>query len=206
MLNRSKYRKFRSEEEAESWAWEHYEEIMALSPESKLYKDIFAYTGNLFVPVNRVLRALPPYKTSKFTSYDLGAYHEYHDIIPEIIDTLNQYKTPENIVVFRFTHLRVIKNLCGTRWLRSGLEFSDKAFLSTTLLRNHLVAFGKQHHCNCVLELCLPQGTHGAYVSLPNPWDLKEYEFLLPPNIKLKIINIYAFTYPVIIKCIAQVD
>lgn len=128
------------------------------------------------------------------------------EMIPRIADVLNQNKTPEDIIVYRFTHLKVMRNLCGTWLLRSGLTFSDKAFLSTTLLWKQLVPFGKDHHCNCMLKLYLPKGTHGAYVSLNDERDhLREYEFLLPPNLRFKIVKCCFLSYPARIKCVALV-
>lgn len=198
------YREFRDEAEVEAWAWEHYAGLLSMPRDSKLYQDISAYTGSLFTPVNGLMRAIPPYGTPGFFECDPGDFQMAYDAIPGIVDALNQYETPENIVAYRFTHLKVMRGLCRTRWLRSGLIFSDKAFFSTTLLRKQLVQFGKEHRCNCVLKLYLPKGTYGAYVSFKEEWSLlREYEFLLPPNMKFKIVKVCAFTHPVLIECAA---
>lgn len=191
----------------EAWAWEHYANLLNMPRDSKVYQDISAYTGSLFTPVNRLMRALPPYGTPDFFKYDPGDFQMAYDAIPGIVDTLTQYEIPENIVAYRFTHLKVMRGLCGARWLRSGLIFSDKAFFSTTLLQEQLVQFGKDDRCNCVLKLYLPKGTHGAYVSFKEDWSLlREYEFLLPPNMKFKIVKVWAFRYPIMIECVALID
>lgn len=203
----NQYREFRDGAEVETWAWKHYAGLLNMPRDSKLYQDISAYTGSLFTPVNRLMRALPPYGAPDFFEYDPGDFQMAYDVIPGIVDALNQYETPESTVAYRFTHLKVMCSLCGTKWLRSGLIFSDKAFFSTTLLQKQLVQFGKEHRCNCVLKLYLPKGTHGAYVSFKEEWSLlREYEFLLPPNIKFKIIKVWAFTYPARIECAALID
>lgn len=203
----SQYREFHNEAEVENWAWTHYGDLLGISPKSKLYEDIFAYTGSLFTPVNRLLRYAPPYGTLEFSKYDPGDFQLAYEVIPEIAEVLNRYKTPEDIVAYRFTQFKVMKQLCETRWLRSRLVFSDKAFLSTTLLRKQLLQFGKDHRCNCVLKLYLPKGTHGAYVSFKDKRDLlREYEFLLPPNTKFEILKVWVLTYPRVIECVALVD
>lgn len=203
----NQYREFTNEAEVETWAREHYAGLLQMSPKCQLYEDIFSYTGNLFTSVNELMRALPPYGTPAFLEYSPGNYWEEFEMIPRIADVLNQNETPEDIIVYRFTHLKVMRNLCGTWLLRSGVTFSDKAFLSTTLLWKQLVPFGKDHHCNCMLKLYLPKGTHGAYVSLNDEWDrLREYEFLLPPNLRFKIVKCCFLSYPARIECVALVD
>lgn len=203
----NQYREFRDEAEVEDWAWEHYGDLLRMSPKSKLYEDIFAYTGSLFTSVNSLMRAAPPYGAPEFSKYDPGDFQFAYEVIPGIADALDRYETPENIVAYRFIRLKAMKRLCGTMWLRSGLVFSDKAFLSTTLLREKLMQFWKDHRCDCVLKLYLPKGAHGAYVSFKDKRDLlREYEFLLPPNLKFKIVKVRAFTYPVMIECVALID
>lgn len=205
MLKYSEYREFWDEAEAETWAREHYGTLLELPFESEVYKDFFAYTGNWSVPVNNIMRLLPPYGTPEFFECDPGEYQEAYDTIPRIVDVLNQYELPESIVVYRFTHLKMIRDLYGVRHLRTGQVFSDKAFLSTTLLRKQLVPFGRSRRCDCVLKLYLPKGMHGAYVSSQDERDvLREYEFLLPPNITFKIVKVHRLMYPKEIECVVQ--
>lgn len=203
----SPYREFHGEAEVENWAWAHYGDLLGMSPKSKLYEDIFAYTGSLSTPINRLLRHAPPYGTPEFFKYDPGDFQFAYEVIPGIAEALNRHRTPEAIVAYRFTQLKAMKQLCGTKRFRSGLLFSDKAFFSTTLLRKRLLQLGKEHRCNCVLKLYLPKGTHGAYVSFKDKRDLlREYEFLLPPNTKFEIAKVWTFTYPRVIECVALVD
>lgn len=204
-LNQEKYREFYSCEEAEAWAMEHYAKLMTLSPENQVYKTISYYTGSEYKILNELLRIMPPCGTLEFDKIDLREYQEECEEIHLIADTLNEFALPESIVTFRFTHIKDIRKLCGKAIPRRGMVFADKAFLSTTLLKEQLVDFGKQNRCNCILKLFLPKGLHGAYVSFKDERDcLNEQEFLLPPNIKFEIISIRWFTFPAVIECVAQ--
>lgn len=131
----NQYREFRDEAEVKDWAWDHYGDLLKMSPKSKLYEDIFAYTGSLLTSVNSLMRAAPPHGIPEFFEYAPGDYQFAYEAILGIADALDRYETPENTVAYPFTQLKATKRLCGTMWLLSRLVFSDKAFLSTTLLR-----------------------------------------------------------------------
>lgn len=201
------YREFFSADEAEEWAWKYYADFLNMKPESELYQLIFAYTGSWYKGLNRLLRSCPPLGTLEFERLNFGDFVDEKRVILEIYNVLQQYHLPEDIVVYRFTHLRDVIKMVEDPILRKGLHFSDKAFFSTTLVKEMLEPFGREHGCNCVLKLHLPKGLHGAYVSLKSDTSqLDEQEFLLPPNTKIEIIKVHCFTYPVQIDCIAILD
>lgn len=203
----AKYREFHSCVEAEEWAMEHYAKLMTLSPESQVYKTISYYTGSEYKILNELLRIMPPCGTPAFDKIDPGEYQEECEEIHLIADTLSEFALPESIVTFRFTHNKGIRKLCGKAIPRRGMVFADKAFLSTTLLRDQLVEFGKETHCNCILKMFLPKGLPGAYVSFKDERScLNEQEFLLPPNVRFEITKVHRLSFPMMIECIALND
>ena len=193
------YREFSNTDEAERWAWEHYSDLLNLPPESELYKLIYYYTGSMYKIINILLRG-----SISNDTFDVEEYTEEIEAITKLNVMLQSHSLPEPITVHRFTYLSAIKRMAGVRFLHKGVCFSDKAFVSTTLIKKLLVPFGKENKCTCVLKIYLPKGIHGAYVSLKTYKTLlNEQEFLLPPNITMKIKKIHYFTWPIQIDCVA---
>lgn len=198
------YREFSNTDEAERWAWEHYSDLLNLAPESEQYKLIFSYTGSWYKALNRLMRVCPAVGSEAFDKVDFGDYAEEKAEIVALTSILQNYSLPEPIVVHRFAHLSDVVKMSGTRILRKGVYFSDKAFVSTTLIKKLLVSFGKENGCSCVLKIYLPKGLHGAYVSFKTDKTLlNEQEFLLPPNVPMEIVKIHYFTWPIQIDCVA---
>lgn len=201
------YREFKSAEESETWAWQHYANLLGLPPEDELYKMISSYTGSYYKAYNKLLRTCPPLDSIEFRKINFEDYADLVEEIYKISRTLKNYSLPENITVYRFSHKKDIRKLCGKKIFCVGMEFSDKAFFSTTLVKDKLERFRKENRCDCLLKLYLPQGFPGAYVSFKQDWScLNEQEFLLPPNVKFRILKIHYFTYPLEIECIAICD
>lgn len=201
------YREFFNADEAEQWAWEHYSDLLSLDPESEQYKLIFSYTGSWYKALNRLMRICPPVGSASFDKVDFGDYAEERAAVIALNSILQDYSLPESIVVHRFAHLSDIATMSGVHFLRKGVQFSDKAFVSTTLVKKLLVPFGKENRCSCILRIYLPKELPGAYVSFKTDKTLlNEQEFLLPPNIPMKIIKIHYFTWPIQIDCIALSD
>ena len=198
------YREFSNADEAERWAWEHYSDLLSLAPESEQYKLIFSYTGSWYKVLNRLMRVCPAVGSEAFDKVDFGDYAEEKAEIVALTSILQSYSLPEPIVVHRFAHLSDVVKMSGARILRKGVHFSDKAFVSTTLIKKLLVPFGKENGCSCVLKIYLPKGLHGAYVSFKTDKTLlNEQEFLLPPNVPIEIVKIHYFTWPIQIDCVA---
>lgn len=211
VIDGQEYREFDSAEEVEIWARKHYDSLLALPKENEVHKMISGYTGQYYKWYNTLLRYHLPVDSKEYRKIDPEGKRDdiKEDIkeIQKIKEVLCKYSLPENIIVYRLTHKKDIKVLCNGRPIRIGAEFSDKAFYSTTLIRSLLRNFGWQNHCDCVLKLYLPKGLPGAYVSLDKEWScLDEQEFLLPPNIKFRILKIHHFTYPLKIECMAIYD
>lgn len=197
------YREFHTEEEAEGWAWDNYADLLSIDTESELYKIISAYTGSWYKSLNELLRACPPIGTPEFNSVNFGVYEENKQALLAINDMLKHYCLKENIIVYRFTHVSCIIKMAHNM-PRKGICFYDKAFVSTTLVKHLLKDFERDNHCTCLLKLFLPKGTPGAYVSFKQDKSLlNEQEFLLPPNIKMKITKAHYLKWPIQIDCTA---
>lgn len=152
--------------------------------------------------VNEFLRGLPPYGTEDFAKIDCSGYEDHFHDVKIILDELNRHSLPENIVVYRFTKISDLLKCCNSRFPRRGSRLSDKAFFSTTLVKNNLKEFSKMHCCTCLLKLYLPKGFPGAYVSFEEDQKrLNEQEFLIPPNVAFKITRIHLFSFPTLIEC-----
>lgn len=201
------YREFDNIEETEIWARKYYSDLLDLPMENELHKMITYYTGSYYRWYNKLLRDYLPVDSDRFKEIDSVDVRDDVIEIQRITETICKYSLPENIIAYRFTHKAVIKLLCNGQVLRSGTEFSDKAFFSTSLIHYLLKDFGWNSRCNCLLKLYLPKGLPGAYVSIDKEWScLNEQEFLLPPNIKFRILKIHHFTYPLKIECMAIYD
>lgn len=202
MQETTQYREFTSANDAELWAWQHYADLLSLDTESEEYKLIFWYTGSWYKVLNDLMRICPPIGSDEFDKVDFSEYAEESEQILMLNSILQNYTLPEPIVVYRFAYLRNLAKMAGGYIIRKGKRFSDKAFVSTTLVKNLLVPFGKEHRCSCVLKMYLPQGLPGAYVSFKTDKTcLNEQEILLPPNITFQITKIHLFTWPMQIDC-----
>ena len=198
------YRVFNEAVTAEQWAWKHYGDILNLDPESDLYNLIFSYTGSWYKVLNRLMRILPAIDSEDYETIDFKDYVEEREAIVFLNSILCSYSLPEPIVVYRFAHFSDIVKMSGHHVLWKDVCFTDKAFVSTTLVKDLLISFGKENGCSCILKIYLPQGMVGAYVSLKTENTLlDEQEFLLPPNITFKIIKVHYFTWPIQIDCVA---
>lgn len=206
-LSPQTYREFKSKEEAEMWAWKYYSDLLNLPSEDALHKIISSYTGSYYKAYNQLLRLCPPLNSDKFKHIDFEDRIDDVEEIYKIDCALRSYSLPENIIVYRFTHKKDVHKLCDKKFLCAGAIFSDRAFFSTTLVRDIMNEFRKQNRCDCMLKIYLTQGLPGAYVSFKEEWScLDEQEFLLPPNTKFRILKIHHFTYPLEIECIAVCD
>lgn len=207
MPDKAAYREFDSAQEAEQWSHQHYGDLLNMDPESALYRLIFAYTGSWYLVLNRLLRTCPTFGTPEFDTADFGEYEEEKQQIIEISQILNRHTLPENIIAYRFTHITDVIRLLGKHWPQKGKVFSDKAFFSTTLVQDLLIGFAEEHRCTCLLKIFLPKGIHGACVSFKTSKTLlNEQEFLLPPNVKMRIKKVHYFTWPIQIDCIALLN
>lgn len=199
-----KYKEFENSEEGNAWGWRHFSDV--LTPENNsAYESVFFYTGSMSRKWNKVLRSYPSIESGQFESSARGVFAEDGEQIGRILEVnsvLTQHIIPENIVVYRYTEKKLIKKLCSTRILKTGMCFTDKGFFSTTLVKQLLLGFAKKHRYDCLLKIYIPKGTKGAYVSIKNsPSILNEQEVLFAPNLKLEIVKVNYLTHPFSIEC-----
>lgn len=201
----TQYKEFLCAKDAEEWAHTHYSDVLALPKDSFTYQSVLYYTGSMSRKWNKVLRLCPSIEDGGLEKYAAGYFDsdgEQLRMIKEVNGFIRQHSVPEDIVVYRYTHRKIMKQLCSARILRQGMMFTEKGFCSTTLVKDALLKFSEQHNCDCVLKLYLPKGISGVYASLDFPPSiLREYEILLPPNIQFEILDIHRFSRPLVVEC-----
>lgn len=131
------------------------------------------YTGCMNIPYNQYLRGLECFNEEEV--------REYFSDTAIITNEIRKFDLQENIIAFRYTHKQLFGLLFELKRPKVGQVFTDKGFMSTTLVGDLLKDFAKNRRYNCVLKLYLPKGTKGAYIRF-NDSLLNEHEFLLPPN------------------------
>ena len=185
------YLDFRSANEAEIWGEKSFPNLVTNEfKKTEEFQALFYYGGNMFRPINRYLRGLQDGRDELYTLVNL---------INNVV--LNNF-TPEDVIVYRSTRIKVIKELCGKQILRKGLIFADKAFVSTSFCAGCAYDYGKAHANDCILKLYLSKGTKGAYLSYKGTFsNLNEQEFLLAANTAFEIIKVHYFTRPMLIEC-----
>jgi hypothetical protein len=143
-------------------------------------KLLYAYTGSMNVIYNRFLRGQGELE------------EQQNEKCPKEIDIITKeickLELQEDIVVYRYTCKNFFRNSFETLKPRKGRNFTEKGFMSTTLLPELVKEFPQNHKYDCILKLYLSKGTKGAYVSIGDN-KLNEYEFLLPPNATFKLLK-----------------
>ena len=201
----TQYKEFLCAKDAEEWAHTHFSDVLALPKDSFTYQSVLYYIGSMSRKWNRTLRRCPSIESGDFEKYassDYASDGEHIGRIKEVNRFIRQHNIPEDIVVYRYTHRKVLKQLCSAAILRKGMIFAEKGFCSTTLVKDALQKFSEQHECDCVLKIYLPKRLPGAYASLDSPHSvLREYEMLLPPNIQFEIVKVHTFSRPLLVEC-----
>lgn len=203
MFKKGKFREFHSDKEASEWAMNHFRlwinEMRSIKETSCLNYNytanlLDAYTSSLNVPINKLLRGCEE-------DLDEKQMKEYYEKISIVSNEISRFSLQENIIVYRFTHKKLFKALFETSRMQKNNLFTEKGFMSTTLVRDLLVEFAKSHKYNCLLRLYLPKGTKGRYMQLTNR--INEQEFLLPPNSTFKLLDKHlSYRYKTIYDCI----
>lgn len=105
------YREFDSVEETEIWARKYYSDLLDLPKENEFHKMISYYTGGYYKWYNKLLRDYLPVDSDQFRKIDSADIRDDVKEIQKIIEVLCKYSLPENIIVYRFTHKKVIRSL-----------------------------------------------------------------------------------------------
>ncbi|MCR0567767.1 minor capsid protein [[Clostridium] innocuum] len=132
-----------------------------------------------------------------YTSNNFRKINEYlrgkSEATPELLNRINNVKSAikksdieQNIIVWRGTSFSnlvdggLLKDTPLTDW--PGLILNDKAFSSTSIIQGS--AFNNELN----LEILLPKGVNGAYISSISEFE-SEYELLLENNAMLQILE-----------------
>jgi hypothetical protein len=187
LVNKDIFREFHSSQEADEWAIHNFGQWIKDIRDSKDNLDrnsvaylLYAYSGNMNIIYNRFLRG--------FKDFDEDESKEYSRDIAIIAKEISKFELQDNIIVYRYTNRKWFGYLFQGLKPRLGKMFTDKGFMSTTLVPQLLKEFAKNHRYNCILKLYLPKGTKGAYLKFDNSI-LNEQEFLLPLNSTFRLIR-----------------
>lgn len=173
----NKYKKFFFECTADKWLNLYRSEFpQKANTDETFWKALSIYTGSGNGPINQHLRCQNPiYKSDYLYPY-----------LQSLLARLPEYHIPDNIVVYRFINSKHLKKMCPAWPPHKGMIISDKAFLSTTLLRHGVDSYKKGRGLDVTLIISIPCGTAGTYVGYAAT-SLHEFEILLPPEVKLHI-------------------
>jgi len=182
LLDNQTFKEFLVEHEAKQWAKENYEhwlrkiQITEYSYHSNSINDLlWGYSGNMDRAYNQMLRG-----KIKFTE---NQSKDFMHNIKIINNEISKLQLKENIIVWRWTSKNEFQALFENTEIKKGNTFTDKAFMSTTLVADLLRNFAKSRKYDCLLKLYLPKGTKGSYIDFNNKYHmLNECEFLLPIN------------------------
>lgn len=174
---KTRYKIFISPKEVDSW-FEKYKSYFPSDNDTdkEFVKVLENYVGSANIAINNTLR----YGTS-ITEDDF-----IQSISQKMLDKLQTYHIPDDIVVYRYISKGLLKAMCPSYPLQKGMVLQDKGFMSTTLFRESVNSYRDGRNQNILLAISIPSGTKGTYVGrLENT--LSEYEVILAPNTKLRI-------------------
>ena len=124
----TRYKEFLCAKDAEEWAHTHYSDVLALPKDSFAYQSVLYYTGSMSRQWNKVLRLCPSIEDGGLEKYAAGYFAsegEQLRMIKEVNRFLREHSVPENIVVYRYTHRKVLKHLRSAGILRKGMIFTE---------------------------------------------------------------------------------
>jgi len=189
------YKKFYSPNEVNIW----FDNFKSYFPsESDTDKD-FLQAINLYSGHgNRIFNKHLRYNTELNPKIETENF--IYSNITKMIDKLQKYQIPDNIIVYRYISKGLLEEICPSYPPKKGMIIQDKGFMSTTLLKESVNNYRHtQHSLNVLLEISIPAGTKGIYIGhLTNT--LSEYEIILAPNTKLRIDDKIPF-YNCYFKC-----
>lgn len=184
------YKKFRFENEAEEWFSKNYSKFLIKTHDESLELDtlgsaIFSYTGSMSKVYNDILMCING-DIDLINSVSNITFDEKQDI--KILYNAFEYNTiSEDIYLYHYFNKKSSKfNI-----KKNGIIQINK-FISTTCIPNiqNLEKMSKEHNYNSVLKIRVKKGTACIPVGNNPKSLLKEYEIILKPKSKFRIINI----------------
>ena len=199
MIEYSKFREFKTNEEIIDWIKIHYPEIVMPDKNSEWYYPLLGYTGGMYREINNNLR----YCQGNYELLNNRNKKDLYDDIVPIINFLEKRCLPENVVLYRYTNMKDIKNANNKKKPKIGDTLTYSCFCSTSLWKGGIEHLTEEHRHSCLLKIYAEQGTIGSYVSLAENADgYCEHEFLLPLGARFKILSLDNIFFPKAIECV----
>lgn len=183
MFHKKAFREFHTDKEVCELVKKYFDSWIndvQINNKNNISNLLYAYTGSMNVMYNRGLRGTP--------EFDKDLAKRYSKEIDIITNEIRKLELPEDIIVYRYSCKSFFRNSFKPLKPRIGRNFTEKGFMSTTLLSELVKEFPQNHKYDCILKLYLHKGTKGDYVSIGDN-NLNEYEFLLPPNSTFKLLK-----------------
>lgn len=198
---KNEYRQFYTDQDVHEWGVRHFGQwLNDIQPDignldnGSIGNLLYFYAGNMYMIYNNFLRGLK--------GFDNEEIKEYSRDISILVKEISKFSLIENIIVYRYTDKKLFKYLFDSSSAELGKTFTERGFMSTTLVPGLLREFANEHNYNCLLKLYLPKGTKGAYLKFNNS-KLNEHEFLLPPNATFKLVKKYfSLKYRTVYECV----
>ena len=185
MINKSSFKEFITYSEAREWGDKNYGALVGILATGKTHNSLTGlldiYSAGKSIVYNRFLRG-----AKIFEEFEKREIEEISKEIQILEEGIREYELAESIIVYRYTRKEPFKSLLFKCTSVKGKTFTEKGFMSTTLVKNQINEYVEKHHYNCILKLHLPKGTKGVHFKCNNSV-LDELEFLLPPNSKFVV-------------------
>lgn len=188
------YKEFILEQEVEDWFEKDYKEFLRdinfnANNNNTLGGALYNYSGSMHSRYNELLRLAHGSikKLEEIVNHNPNYIESYQDI-NLIYKAIQKNKTNENIVVYRFKDESIFKYLRIVITKRKIIV--EKNFMSTTLLpfSKTMEKFNLNSKYKILKKINIPEGTNCVPIRFNTKLSLlKEYEILLPPNIKTKL-------------------
>lgn len=202
----NKYKEFTRENGVNDWLSHNYGDFIQYVQDNIEHgkKDfpnvLMTYGGSWYKLINSRLR---------FDDRNSIDERDIEQDIRILIDGMSEYFVPEDIIVYRYIHHRVVKLLINHSLEQNRIV--ERGFMSTTLcpLSNGMLELIKRHKYNCLIKLYVPKGIPGVPIKFNDEQTyLNEYEFLFPPDLSLIVIKKYfSFKYlKMIYECKIKLD
>ena len=199
MINNSMFREFKNNEEIIDWVKKYYPDVVDTDKNNEWYYPLLGYTGSMYGEINSKLR----YCKGDYKILNTDNYKDIYNDIIQILNFLKGHCLPENVVLYRYTNIQDVKNMNNNKRPKKDDILNSFCFCSTSLLKEGIEHLKVEHENSCLLKIYAPKGVIGSYVSLAENADgYNEHEFLLPPGVQFKILNIDSMLFPKNIECI----
>lgn len=219
---REKYREFHTAEEAEAWGRKYFGDwLHEFQYGGKYYSavpndpEFYAYTNSEEV-INQAKENLAFQQYCGFEAEKVNVRLRnisgwkppitdilYNRIVSTMDRTIQRYKIPENITVYRYANADDVKNEYGFLYIRK--QICDKGYIGAGLCGESLASIYEADEAhrkgyNLLFKIYVPVGTTALYVGLiSRRW--AEQEIIFPRGTCFQILSIRKQGYRKIVRC-----